>query len=75
MRIDLRYLIVAALFYVPGTMLLLGAWALGYSTSEAREAVAFAGVFLGFFISFAVGAALFIEGRPIWWHIGKGGGE
>ena len=70
MRIDLRYLIIVAMFYVPGALLLIGAWALGYSTNEAREGVALIGAILGSASAITIGGILFAERGPIWWQIG-----
>lgn len=36
-RIDLRYPLVILSFYVPGLLLLIGAWLLGYTTEDVRE--------------------------------------
>lgn len=73
MRIDLRYPIVIAAFYAPGLMLLIGAWLLGYSTVEVREAVAFAGSLLGLGGIYPAIIVLFLSdhARPIWLHLGK----
>lgn len=40
MTIDLRYILPIAAFYVPGVMIVLGGFALGYSLAEMRDGVA-----------------------------------
>lgn len=73
MRIDLRYAIVVAGFYVPGLMVLIGAWLLGYSTAEVRDFVGGIGVILGLCTPAPTIALLFLSdhARPIWLHLGK----
>ena len=75
MRIDLRYPIVVAGFYVPGLMVLIGAWLLGYSTAEVRDFVAIAGLILGLCTPAPTVTFLFLtdHARPIWLHLGKQG--
>ena len=77
MRIDLRYLIVFGAFYAPGLMMLLGAWALGYSTVEARETVSTFGILFGAFISGLMAIILFTGpcASPIWVTLWKRGGD
>ena len=69
MRIDLRYPIVIGVFYLPGLLMLIGAWLLGYSTEEAREVIAVMGGFLGFVSAFLAAFLLHVGSDPIWWCI------
>lgn len=71
MWIDLRYVIVLGVFYVPGLLILIGAWLLGYSTAEAREFVAIMGVSAGIVASGVTALGLFVdpEGEPTWLKI------
>lgn len=75
MKIDLRIPILIAAFYTPGLLVLIGAWALGYSTEEAREVVAFVGLMAGASISLPAGVFLYMEHGPIWWTIPNTGGN
>lgn len=43
----LRVLFVVGAFYVPGLMLLLGSWVLGYSLEESRDVIGLMGAFMG----------------------------
>lgn len=67
MRIDLRYIITAAVFYAPGLVMLIGAWMLGFDTSEVRHDVLAIGWASGTAASLFVGMMLFLGGKPIWW--------
>lgn len=70
MRIDLRYPIVVASFYAPGVMMLIGAWALGYTMSEVRDVIAVGGAMGGVATSLVCIAILFsFDKKPIWWEV------
>lgn len=66
MTIDLRYVIPVLAFYGPGALTLIGAWALGYSTAEVRDAVALIGGISGsFFAMLSAGMLLGEEPIPL----------
>jgi hypothetical protein len=73
MTIDLRYFLPFVAFYVPGAMLAFGAWLLGYQWHEARDFVAFAGLFFGLFCA-AMTAAFIRDVNPLLVRIGRKGG-
>ncbi len=65
MMVNLRYLIPIAAFYVPGVMMLIGALVLGYSVSEVRDTISFAGTSVG--LPTAAWVAIGIKGKPPIW--------
>jgi len=75
MTIDLRYILPLIAFYVPGLLILIGAWALGYTTEEARDAVAVMGGISGAMALIFCAAFLFSERKPIRVRLWKTGDD
>lgn len=72
-RIDLRYPLVILAFYVPWALIMIGSWAIGYSTEEAREGVAVFGSIFGGYASVQMIIEMFRDRTPIWWEFRNGG--
>ena len=66
MRIDARYFIPVAFFYVPGILAAGGAFILGYSLAEARSFVAIFGAVAGTILAMVSAAIMVDRDAPIW---------
>lgn len=73
MWIDMRYPLAIGAFYLPGLLMIVGGWLLGFSLDEMRLVVALLGSILGAMVAGVATAALFINCEPIWVRVGKPG--
>lgn len=68
MRIDLRYPIAIAAFYLPGVLFLIFARLIGYGFHEVWHAIAVGGGIAGLIASGITAGFLFdYSSHPIWW--------
>jgi hypothetical protein len=64
MTIDLRWLLPVVALYAPGLLMLIGAWALGYTTEEIRGPVGVLGLLTGSLFSVFVVALCLCDDIP-----------
>lgn len=70
MTIDLRYIIPIGIFYLPGFLMLIGAFMLGFNLYQVRGVVAVFGALAGFICALVSAVVLFTECRPMLVKIG-----